>query len=166
MKHQLEGFWAQDIWATTKIPVPDNDPDRHRKNRYLRFATHSSGVNAELKSALKSYFIEKKWSPWHFENLAGQLNLFTKFFNQIVEKDELETLLAWPIKSWELRFSRWLQKNHPQGFDPKTHSHRALGCAGCMPRWRIFLTDVMNGTKNGLTYAKRVYRCRIIQYTF
>jgi hypothetical protein len=75
MKRQLDGFWAQDIWPTTEIPVPDNDPDRHRKNRYLRFATHSSGVNAELKffqGMATSY--GRKWSN-NFENNDGTPNV-------------------------------------------------------------------------------------------
>jgi integrase len=125
MKLQLDGFWAQDIWPTTEIPVPHNDPDRHRQQKYLRFATHSEGVNTELKWALKQYLLKKKWSPWHVK--TARLNLFTKFFNQTVGKDELGTLLARPVKSWELRFYTWLQKNHPQGFDPKTHHHAAIG---------------------------------------
>jgi integrase/recombinase XerD len=67
MKHQLEGFWAQDIWATTKIPVPDNDPDRHRKNRYLRFATHSSGVNIKAPFSQSQFSRSHRYKPF----LAG-----------------------------------------------------------------------------------------------
>jgi integrase/recombinase XerD len=125
MKLQLDGFWAQDIWPTTEIPVPHNTPNRHPDKLYLRFATHLEDVNTELKYALMLHFTKKKWNPWYIQ-IVRRLNLFTKFVNQTVGKDELETLLARPLKSWELRFSSWLQKNHPQGFDPKTHHHAAL----------------------------------------
>lgn len=114
LAQKLTGFWSQDVWPAVDIPVPHNDPNKHRKPRFFRFTASSVGVNLELKTALRQYFIDQYWAPWSICNMSS-LNLFNSFFNDQFQSVRIETFLLYSQSVWKSQFESWLlAKKYPQ----------------------------------------------------
>jgi hypothetical protein len=105
---KLSGFWSQDIWPATEIPVPQNDPNQHRRKRYFRFTAHSEGVNTELKYALKQLFTNGQWAA-RSPHIADFLTKLAQYLNE--DEPNTLSLRQHSLSYWEEQFRAFLAKN-------------------------------------------------------
>jgi integrase/recombinase XerD len=104
---KLSGFWSQDIWPVTEIPVPQNDPNQHHYQRHLRFASPKEGINTELKYALKQLFTNGQWAA-RDQSIADFLTKFVQYLNE--NEPNTLSLLQHSLSYWEEQFRAFLAK--------------------------------------------------------
>ena len=119
---ELTGFWSQAVWLTTDIPIP---MPKTVPKCYLRFATHSEGINNELKYAFKHLITTGQWSLTDVGTQQYFLNKFTEYINH--HQPQTTTLLQHPLSYSEEQFIAYLaQKGLKTHY--KTYYYAKTGC--------------------------------------
>ena len=107
LKGEIVGYWAQDVWCSSTLPICEPAEKMLRPRVYYRFAAYSDGVNQELKYALKLLFSQKQWKS-NGNNVQHALHTFIKCFNETTQ--QIDSLMQKPLTFWEQKLTAYMEE--------------------------------------------------------
>jgi integrase/recombinase XerD len=105
---ELTGFWSQEVWLSTEIPISTLSPIEKRR---LKFTTHSTRLNNELKYAFKQLITTGQWSLTSVKSHQTLLKRLTEYINN--HQSHLTSFMQLPRSVWEEQLiDYWVQKGY------------------------------------------------------